>query len=102
MISYRFIFRLGTFQFAHSHGFMSDQEGKQVLWKTMSISCIGSVLGGASASPFFLVKARLQTQSTSDVSVGYQHNQTGMMSSLQNIYKDHGVKGKFIIFIYLK
>ncbi|XP_044732978.1 solute carrier family 25 member 35-like isoform X2 [Chrysoperla carnea] len=88
-------FRLGTFQFGYSHGFMSDKDGKQVLWKTMSVSCVGAVLGAVSASPLFLVKTRLQSQSASEVAVGFQHKHTGMISAFQHIYKEHGVKGLF-------
>ena len=55
------------------------------------------VLGAFMASPFFLVKTRMQSYTKGSKSVGYQHAyvEKGVLHSLIHIYKNESVKGLF-------
>lgn len=83
--------RLGTYQFADSHGLIRNKQGEVVFYKSVIWGSIGGASGAAVCSPFFLVKTQLQSQAADSIAVGYQHNHKGSWVALKNIYKLHGV-----------
>lgn len=83
--------RLGIYQAAHSRGLITNKKGETILWRSVIVGSISGAAGAAASSPLFLVKTHLQSQSTSKIAVGHQHNHTGTLSALNNIYKEHGV-----------
>eukprot|EP00929_Paragymnodinium_shiwhaense_P063910 TRINITY_DN31985_c0_g1_i1.p1 TRINITY_DN31985_c0_g1~~TRINITY_DN31985_c0_g1_i1.p1 ORF type:complete len:299 (-),score=33.26 TRINITY_DN31985_c0_g1_i1:159-1055(-) len=53
-------------------------------------------MAAACASPLFLVKARLQAQtSTCSLAVGAQHGYTGMFDGLRKLHREAGVRGLY-------
>lgn len=63
---------------------------------SMGAGALSGVLGAFVASPFFLVKTRMQSYSKgSAVAVGHQHSYVskGVLFSLQTIWRDGGLRG---------
>ncbi|KAL1490264.1 hypothetical protein ABEB36_012988 [Hypothenemus hampei] len=87
--------RLGVYGFADSAGYLKDEKGNLVLVQSILITGAGSILGHFTASPLFLVKTHLQSQAVAAIAVGHQHQHTGTIEALTNIYKSGGIRGLF-------
>lgn len=86
-------FRLGVFRIAERRGLTTDAAGRTSLAKGAVAAGFGGALGSIIGTPFFLVKTRLQSQSTSTIAVGHQHEHRGTFSALMDIYRREGLKG---------
>ncbi|CAM6001561.1 unnamed protein product, partial [Sphagnum balticum] len=55
------------------------------------------VLAAVVGSPFFLIKVRLQAQSSlpPEMAVGHQHAYRGALSGLYSVYRDEGIRGLY-------
>lgn len=85
--------RFGLYQKILDSGIISLKDGS-----TSTLGCVIAgagvgVIGGFFGSPLYLVKTHLQSQAVESIAVGYQHNHQGVMSALQNIAKQEGLKG---------
>ncbi|XP_023331579.1 solute carrier family 25 member 35 isoform X2 [Eurytemora carolleeae] len=74
-------------------GCLTNKEGEVSLSRSLGCSVISGVIGGFVGSPIFLVKTQLQTSSSSQISVGTQHNHENMLSAFRTIYNDGGIRG---------
>ncbi|XP_059352120.1 solute carrier family 25 member 35-like isoform X1 [Daphnia carinata] len=84
--------RLGLYHFfenqgwTHSHGSVSP-------FYSIAAGAISGAFGAFTASPFYLIKTQLQSQSSEVIAVGCQHNHTGFLSALHKLYRGSGVSG---------
>ncbi|XP_017781807.1 PREDICTED: solute carrier family 25 member 35-like [Nicrophorus vespilloides] len=88
-------FRLGSYQTLANRGFMTDEKGKIVFYRTV---IAGGVCGGVGAiigSPLYLIKTHLQANAAKEIAFGHQHQHGGMVQGFANIFKSHGVTGLF-------
>lgn len=87
---------LGTFQYAHSKGYLTNKQGDLVFYKCVLIGGIGGVIGQFASSPLFLVKTHLQSAAAQAIAVGHQHQHDGLWKALKSIYNQQGVRIKFV------
>jgi solute carrier family 25 protein 34/35 len=75
----------------------STQPPHLLFLKSLGLAATCSALGAAVSSPFWLVKTRLQAQSSAPQlkSVGFQHKYTGIVDAFKSIYNTEGVRGLF-------
>ncbi|XP_023331580.1 solute carrier family 25 member 35 isoform X3 [Eurytemora carolleeae] len=85
--------RLGIYAELENKGCLTNKEGEVSLSRSLGCSVISGVIGGFVGSPIFLVKTQLQTSSSSQISVGTQHNHENMLSAFRTIYNDGGIRG---------
>uniref|UniRef100_A0A182VLC2 Mitochondrial oxaloacetate carrier protein n=1 Tax=Anopheles merus TaxID=30066 RepID=A0A182VLC2_ANOME len=79
--------RLGIYNTANEHGWTKQSNGNQSILKSAFWGAAGGFVGSALASPFFMAKA--------EIAVGYQHQHSGMISAMKDIFKKHGVQGLY-------
>uniref|UniRef100_A0A182JY08 Mitochondrial oxaloacetate carrier protein n=1 Tax=Anopheles christyi TaxID=43041 RepID=A0A182JY08_9DIPT len=79
--------RLGIYNTANDHGWTKQGNGNQSILKSAFWGATGGFVGSALASPFFMAKA--------EIAVGYQHQHTGMISAIKDIFKKHGIQGLY-------
>lgn len=72
-------------------GFMKDEKGELVFYKTVIGGSFVGAAGACAGSPFYLVKVHLQSQASKDIAFGHQHNHEGTWSALKKIYSTYGV-----------
>jgi len=81
------------------HSFFKDFFGVGKRSKTQSyfLNLLSSGLAGMMAafmaSPFYLIKVRLQSSTKNFLAVGHQHNYAGMMAGLKDIFQKEGILG---------
>ncbi|KAF4532356.1 hypothetical protein B566_EDAN003660 [Ephemera danica] len=85
--------RLGAYRFAEIQGWTVNRTGNTTLTRSLVFGAGAGLLGAVAGSPMYLVKIHLQSQATSKVAVGYQHNHGGMFLALKSIYSQHGLRG---------
>lgn len=95
-VDYLIIFRLGTYGTVESRGWTKNENGEIVTRKALMWSCISGAFSGVSGNPGSVVKTRLQSASHHTIAVGRQHNYTGMLDAVKNIYKTEGLRGFFV------
>ncbi|XP_046876551.1 solute carrier family 25 member 35 [Hypomesus transpacificus] len=84
--------RLGSYALIETSGY-SHTDGRVSAAKTTVAGALAGVAGAVMASPIYLVKTHLQSQSTSSIAVGHQHKHQGMIQALAAIHKQHGILG---------
>ncbi|XP_078057035.1 solute carrier family 25 member 35 [Mustelus asterias] len=84
--------RLGSYSLIEKAGYTTTNGRISALKSTVS-GALAGVTGAFLASPVYLVKTHLQTQSHSSISVGHQHQHEGMLHALITIYRQHGISG---------
>lgn len=89
--SSRSLFFLGLYSWFERNGYLRDQNGKTIIWKSAATGCVAGGAGAFFASPLFLIKTQLQSQSAEHIAVGTQHHHIGAVSALKGIYRKHGV-----------
>uniref|UniRef100_UPI00398F639D solute carrier family 25 member 35 n=1 Tax=Pristiophorus japonicus TaxID=55135 RepID=UPI00398F639D len=86
--------RLGAYAAADTAGYTRNAAtGRVSGCKSTAAGALAGVAGALLASPFYLVKTHLQTQSTSAIAVGHQYKHQGMLDALVTIYQRHGIVG---------
>lgn len=85
--------RLGSYQWASDRGYITDQSGKTIFYRSFIIGAAGGAAGAFLGSPLFLIKTQLQSQTTRSVAVGYQHGHRGTIAAIQQIYTNFGIRG---------
>lgn len=53
------------------------------------------VIGSAVGCPLYMIKIQIQSQSHGEFAVGFQHNHSGMIDALKQIYRQNGFSGLF-------
>ncbi|XP_035911605.1 solute carrier family 25 member 35-like [Anopheles stephensi] len=87
--------RLGIYNTANEHGWTKQRNGNQSILKSAFWGATGGFVGSALASPFFMLRTHLQSQAKAEIAVGYQHQHTGMISAMKDIFKKHGIQGLY-------
>lgn len=100
MHSVRNSVRLGTYQWLNKRGFLTDNEGRTIMYKSALGSAFSGAAGAFLGSPLFLIKTQLQAQAAKEIAVGHQHDHTGAFQALRNIYIHHGVSNKIIYYVF--
>ncbi|CAG9865415.1 unnamed protein product [Phyllotreta striolata] len=85
--------RLGLYQWFHKNGYLTDDNGKTILYKSAVVSAATGAAGAFLSSPLFLIKTQLQSQAAQKISVGTQHGHKGLHAAFRTIYKDEGIFG---------
>lgn len=98
---YSHIPRLGSFRIAERRGMLKDSTGTTSLLRGAGVAGVGGALGSIAGTPYYLVKVRLQSQAARAIAVGHQHEVSGTMSALVDIFRKEGVKGITIFEQYL-
>lgn len=83
--------RLGSYQWANDRGYITDERGNTLFYRSFLVGAVGGAAGAFFGSPLFLIKTQLQSQTTKTVAVGYQHGHSGTMAAIRQIYGDYGV-----------
>lgn len=83
--------RLGTYQWLHDIGILTDEKGRTITYRSAIASAASGAAGAFLGSPLFLIKTQLQSQAAHSIAVGHQHHHTGAIKAIANIYHDHGV-----------
>lgn len=85
--------RLGTYQYLTKNGFITDQNGKTIFWRSFTASAFSGAAGAFFGSPLFLIKTQLQSQANRSIAVGHQHGHAGTLAAIQQIYSKNGIRG---------
>ncbi|XP_037824945.1 solute carrier family 25 member 35-like [Lucilia sericata] len=86
-------FRLSIYNMALNNGWMHTKSGDVSFVKGIFWGAAGGAIGSYFSSPFFMIKTQLQSQAAKQIAVGYQHQHTGMMDALKQIYSKRGIFG---------
>lgn len=68
------------------------QPNQHVGWINVVAGSSAGVLGASIGSPFFLVKTRMQSFTSSAAAVGHQHQYEGILAALKSVYREGGLK----------
>lgn len=82
---------LGLYQILDDRGYMKDQHGKLIFYKSFLIGGFAGASGAFIASPFYLIKTHLQAQASKEIAFGHQHSYKGTWSGLYQIFQEQGV-----------
>ncbi|CAG0884673.1 unnamed protein product [Cyprideis torosa] len=86
--------RLGSYSTFMELGFTRNRDGEVVLGKSVIFGGLAGVVGAVIASPFFMVKTRLQSkiaqQTAGSTWAGHQHEIQGTWSALVTAYQVEG------------
>eukprot|EP00735_Rhodelphis_limneticus_P014265 TRINITY_DN8269_c0_g1::TRINITY_DN8269_c0_g1_i1::g.10219::m.10219 TRINITY_DN8269_c0_g1::TRINITY_DN8269_c0_g1_i1::g.10219 ORF type:complete len:313 (+),score=64.21,sp/A3KPP4/S2535_DANRE/43.43/8e-81,Mito_carr/PF00153.22/9.9e-18,Mito_carr/PF00153.22/3.2e-18,Mito_carr/PF00153.22/1.7e-17 TRINITY_DN8269_c0_g1_i1:89-1027(+) len=64
--------------------------------RNMSAGATSGALGALAGSPFFMIKCRIQIQSSSAaLQVGYQHRYQGFLGAMREVVREEGARGLF-------
>ncbi|KAK9879887.1 hypothetical protein WA026_008387 [Henosepilachna vigintioctopunctata] len=93
MHSVRNSVRLGSYTLLQKKGYLTDSEGRTILYKSFIASAVTGAAGAFFGSPLFLIKTQLQSQAAHQIAVGHQHHHKGVIAAVREIYGAHGIKG---------
>ncbi|CAH0554847.1 unnamed protein product [Brassicogethes aeneus] len=85
--------RLGTYQWLNRNGYLTDSQGKTILYKSAVASAMAGAAGAFFGSPLFLIKTQLQSQAAATIAVGHQHGHSGPVEAFMLIYNKYGITG---------
>ncbi|KAI4461220.1 Mitochondrial carrier [Holotrichia oblita] len=83
--------RLGTYQWLHNNGYLTNKNGKTIFVNSFLASAVCGAAGAFFGSPLFMIKTQLQSQAAKTIAVGHQHGRTGTLQAVHDIYVIHGV-----------
>lgn len=83
--------RLGSYQWVHDMGLLTDEQGRTITYRSAIASAFSGAAGAFLGSPLFLIKTQLQSQAAHSIAVGHQHHHTGAIAAIRKIYGEHGV-----------
>lgn len=92
MHSIRNSVRLGAYQWLTANGFITDENGKTIFYRSFLASAFSGAAGAFFGSPLFLIKTQLQAQAAQQIAVGHQHGHGGALEALRKIYGQQGVR----------
>ena len=72
-----------------------NTDGADNFLQALGAGAISGALGAVAGSPFFMVKCRLQAQSTVSGVDGFQHHYKGMTDGLLKVWRGEGLAGLF-------
>ncbi|XP_046453376.1 solute carrier family 25 member 35-like [Daphnia pulex] len=84
--------RLGLYHFMENRGWTHSHGSVSSVF-SIAAGAVSGALGAFTASPFYLIKTQLQSQSSQTIAVGCQHNHTGFLSAIQKLYYSGGITG---------
>lgn len=87
--------RIGSFKFARTQGWIVDGDGQTNVPKTALMSGVFGYIAGILASPFYLVKTQIQSQSVESIAVGHQHNHKNQLSAYAKLWNEGGILGLY-------
>lgn len=93
--------RLGSYQWAKDKGYITDENGKTIFYRSFLISSAAGAAGAFFGSPLFLIKTQLQSATTEAIAVGHQHRHSGTLEAIKSIYRNHGVSFSLILVFIL-
>ncbi|XP_044268280.1 solute carrier family 25 member 35-like [Tribolium madens] len=85
--------RLGSYQWLSDRGFICDEKGKTIFYRSFLASAMTGAAGAFCGSPLFLIKTQLQSQAANTIAVGHQHGHAGLVHAVKRIYSQHGIQG---------
>ncbi|CAG9865414.1 unnamed protein product [Phyllotreta striolata] len=85
--------RLGLYQWFHKNGYLTDDNGKTIFYKSAVVSAATGAAGAFLGSPLFLIKTQLQSQAAEQISVGTQHRHKGLYAAFRTIHDKEGIVG---------
>ena len=85
--------RLGTYSIMDSFELTRSADGSLCFPKTVACGAMSGAIGSFIASPLYLVKTQIQSQSLSEIAVGFQHRHSGMTQAFLSIYRKEGFFG---------
>nr|AKN21604.1 slc25a-36 [Schmidtea mediterranea] len=85
--------RLGSYQMLIDCKLHMNKSGDVSYIKALLIGASCGAFGAFIGSPLYLVKTHHQVYSKSEIAVGYQRKNNGMVSALKAIYKEKGIRG---------
>lgn len=85
--------RLGSYQCLTTLGLTKNEDGTLSVPRCMAAAALSGCVGSFVASPFYLIKTQLQSQSTATIAVGTQHNIKSIPSAVRMIYTQNGLTG---------
>lgn len=91
MHSMRNSVRLGLYSWLQNEGYLTDDKGKTIMYKSFIGSALTGAAGAFLGSPLFLIKTQLQSRAAQNIAVGHQHHHEGVVAAVRNIYGAHGV-----------
>lgn len=83
--------RLGSYQWLHNNGYLTDNNGKTIFVNSFLASAFCGAAGAFFGSPLFLIKTQLQSQAAKSIAVGFQHGHSGTWRAVKDIFEAHGV-----------
>ncbi|XP_023024934.1 solute carrier family 25 member 35 [Leptinotarsa decemlineata] len=93
MHSIRNSIRLGSYQWFNKKGYLTNEKGKTIFYRSAIASAFCGAAGAFMGSPLFLVKTQLQSQAADNISVGTQHGHKGVFAAFKTIYSKEGIAG---------
>ncbi|XP_014278380.1 solute carrier family 25 member 35 [Halyomorpha halys] len=86
--------RLGGFNYlAEEKKLNLRSNGEISFLRTAAIGAVTGVVSAYTGSPFYLVKVRMQAQTTEAIAVGTQHKVGGTADALRQIWRNEGITG---------
>ncbi|XP_076062674.1 solute carrier family 25 member 35-like [Oratosquilla oratoria] len=95
-LGYQFIMngtRFGLYKRILDSGIISHADGSVTTVGCVAAGATCGMIAGFTGSPFYLVKTQLQSQASSSIAVGYQHEHRGVISAFSTIIRQEGVVG---------
>ncbi|CAG7717784.1 unnamed protein product [Allacma fusca] len=84
--------RLGIYDILNK-SVLRNADGSVPQVKRLFAAAFTGTVGAIAASPFFLIKTQLQSQSSDNISVGTQHKHQNMTGAFRSIYSKYGIRG---------
>ncbi|KAL3269685.1 hypothetical protein HHI36_008745 [Cryptolaemus montrouzieri] len=85
--------RLGGYSMLENKGYLTNNHGETILYKSFIAGALTGAAGAFCGSPLFLIKTQLQSQAAEHIAVGHQHHHKGVLAAVKEIYGSHGIKG---------
>ncbi|XP_008553094.1 solute carrier family 25 member 35-like [Microplitis demolitor] len=88
--------KLGVFKSARSHGITVNEDGQTNIPKTIFITGAAGCFGSVLASPFYMIKTQMQSQSAEkSIATGFQHGHTSEWAAFKNLWRTSGIGGLY-------
>ncbi|XP_044755216.1 solute carrier family 25 member 35-like [Coccinella septempunctata] len=85
--------RLGLYSLLQDEGYLTDDKGKTIMYRSFIASASTGAAGAFVGSPLFMIKTQLQSQAARQIAVGHQHHHQGVLVAVRSIYSAQGIRG---------